>query len=135
MSTAPTPKQSRVKQLLAAVKELPAGELRQFQQQFTSWQKQQIPSQAAATTLEAELLARIQINSHLPQTAQRRYTKLRRKFSAETISEAELLDLQGLNSRLEWMAVERLEAAIELARLRGSDLNTLLRELGLVRTS
>ncbi len=62
---------------------------------------------------------------------QRRFNQLRRKKQAETLSDSELAELQGLWSRVEWMSVERLEALIELAKLRGTDYKTLMHELGL----
>ncbi len=120
------------KQLQAAVKQLPPAELRQFKRQFASWQKKNGQPEQANTELETELLGRIRLNSRLPETTQRRFNRLRRKLRAEIITESELLDLQSLTSRLEWMSVERLEALIELARLRDTDVNMLMRELDLV---
>jgi hypothetical protein len=120
------------KQLLAAVKQLPPAELSRFKRQFANWQKKNGQPRRVETEVETELLARIHLNSRLPETAQRRFNRLRRKLEEETITEVELRDLQGLTSRLEWMSVERLEAVIELARLRGTDVDTLMRELGLL---
>lgn len=120
-----------VDQLLAAVKQLPPAELSRFERQFAKWQKKDEQSEPTNRELESEMLARIRLNSRLPETAQRRFNRLRRRLEAETITETELLDLQGLTSRMEWMSVERLEALIELAHLRGTDVDTLMRELGL----
>jgi hypothetical protein len=120
-------------QLLAAVKQLPPEKLKEFQQQFTVWQKRNGQAGEPATEKETELLDRIRLNSRLPEAAHRRFQRLRRKLQEETISERELQELQGLTSRLEWMSVERLEALVELAHLRGTDLDTLMRELGLLK--
>ena len=120
------------KQLLEAVKQLPPAELSRFKRQFASWQKKNGQAKPVNMEVETELLARIRLNSRLPEAAHRRFNRLRRKLEAETITETELLDLQGLTSRLEWMSVERLEALIELARLRDTDVDTLMRQLGLL---
>ena len=117
--------------LLTALKQLPPAELHKFKQRFAAWQQNQTHTLAAGTEQEAELLLRIRLNSGLPEKAQRRQRQLRRKSETETITPAELTELQGLTSRLEWMAVERLEALIELAGVRGSDVKTLMFELGL----
>lgn len=121
------------KQLMTAIKQLPPAELNRFKRQFANWQKKNGQPEGANTELENELLARIRINSRLPEAAQRRYNRLRRKRQDETITQAELSDLRILNSRLEWMSGERLEALIELARLRHTDVQTLMRELGIWR--
>ena len=81
--------------------------------------------------VEADLLARIRFYSQLPQKPQRRLNQLRRKRQAETISDSELAELQALWSRVEWMNFERLEALLELAKLRKTDLGTLMHDLGL----
>ncbi len=130
-------RQVTAEQLLAAVKQLPEDELRKFERQFQNWQrrsnggKQKSREKQAET--EADLIARIKFNSCLPDTAQRRFNRLRHKLQDETISESELTELQGLWSRVEGMNVERLEALIELARLRGTDVKTLMSEMGLNR--
>lgn len=139
MSTRQVVTQLSVQQLLGAIKQLSADEQHEFERQFKAWQSQADGAQRQAgrrvrdksSETEEDLLARIRLNSRLPENAQRRHNRLRRKFQDETISEAELRELQGLTSRLEWMAVERLEALIELARRRGTELDTLMRELGL----
>lgn len=126
-----------VKQLLDAVRQLPKRELGEFQRQFN---KLEIGSNGILQkakgkhrNTEEDLLVRIQVNSRLPDAAQRRFNRLRRKLQDETISEAELTELQGLTSRTEWMTVERLEALIELAKLRKTDLDTVMKDLGLNR--
>ncbi|MEK7831170.1 MAG: hypothetical protein AAB401_08805, partial [Acidobacteriota bacterium] len=71
------------------------------------------------------------LNYSLPDAAERSYKRLRRKLEDEAISEAELKELQFLNSRYESMTVERLASVLELAKLRGKDFDTTWRELGL----
>jgi len=133
--------QFSVKQLLSAVKQLPDDERREFERRFKEWQNRtkgeareaKKKTGAKHFQTEEDLLARIRLNSRLPDTAARRFNRLRRKFQDETITESELTEYQGLISRLEWMTVERLEALIELARIRGTDIETLMRQLGLYK--
>ncbi|MCG3159173.1 MAG: hypothetical protein JMDDDDMK_00159 [Acidobacteria bacterium] len=128
--------QFSVKQLLSAVKQLPDDERREFERRFKEWKSgegREASGKIGTKRFQSEedLLARIRLNSRLPDTAARRFNRLRRKFQDETITESELTEYQELISRLEWMAVERLEALIELAQMRGADVKTLMREMGL----
>jgi hypothetical protein len=127
MPTVEVPAQLSVEHLLAAIKQLSPDELREFKRQFNEWQEQN-GKQAGS---EAELLACIKENSRLPAAEQRRFNRLRRKRQAETLTEAEAAELEALWQRVERMSVVRLEALIELAERRGTDVKTLMRELGL----
>ena len=124
-----------VKQLLDAVRQLPKRELGEFQRQFKKLEVRSNGSFQKANekhrNTEEDLLVRIKVNSRLPEAAHRRFNLLRRKLQDEKITESELKELQELTSRLEGMAVERLYALIELARLRGTDVKSLMKELGL----
>jgi hypothetical protein len=118
-----------VKELLAAVKQLSPGQLRQFEQEFDAWREQN--GAGAATALNEEiLLATIRANSSLPAAQQRHFTRLRRRRQAETLSPVEEKELQALWQQVEQRNVARLEALTELAQRRGTDVKTLLRELG-----
>lgn len=128
--------QLTTEQLIEVVKQLPAKERRKVRQQLdedSTVVKPQRNGDRRKTReeTEADLLDRIRLNSSLPDAARHRFNRLRRKLQNETISETELTELQHLTSRAESMAVERLEALVELARLRKMNLNTLMRELGL----
>ena len=128
--------QITTEQLFEAVKQLPEKERRKLRKHLDESPanvKPQRNGYRRPTTkeIETELLIRIHFYSHLPSKVQRRFNQLRRKKQAETISDSELTELQGLWSRIEWMSVERLEALIELAKLRGTDYKTLMHELGL----
>jgi hypothetical protein len=124
MATTPTRGLRNVDDLLAAVKQLPAAELREFQQQFAAWSGQNGNDDEA-------LLAVIRTNSALPAREQRRFNRLRRKRQAETLTGSEEQQLQDLWRRVEQMTATRLEALGELARRRGTDVRTLMRQLGL----
>lgn len=135
MSTRPITTSMSVKQIITAIRQLSDGERMELEREFLKLQGQPAnslpkPVKKPAET-EASLLARIQLNSSLPEAAQRRFNRLRRKLQEETIGESELTELQGLWGRVEAMNVERLEALIELARLRKTDVKTLMDELGL----
>ncbi len=124
-----------VNHLIDVVRQMPDKERREFRRQFKKLEDRANGGKSKATgsrsDTEDDLLTRIRINSRLPDAAHRRFNRLRRKLQDETISESELTELQGLTSRLEGMAVERLHALIELARLRGTDVKSLMKEMGL----
>lgn len=130
MATAQARAKRTVEELLAAVKQLPAAQLRQFEQELAAWRVQN-GTRDATTANETALLAAIRQNSGLPGAEQRRFDRLRRKRQAETLTRSEEKQLQALWQRVEQMNVARLEALTELARLRGIDARTLMRELGL----
>ena len=79
MPTVHVPAQLTVEHLMAAVKQLSPGEVRECMQQVAAWQQQN--GQRAEE--EAALLARIADNSRLPTAAQRRFNRLRRKRSGK----------------------------------------------------
>ncbi len=128
--------QITTEQLYEAIKRLPLKERRKLRRQLdesSAIAKPQRNGHRRKTheEMEADLLDRIRINSSLPDAAQSRYKRLRRKLQDETISKEDLKELQLLTSRFEAMAVERLASVIELARLRGQDFDTTWQELGL----
>jgi hypothetical protein len=57
--------------------------------------------------------------------------RLRRKQQAEELTKTEEQELQALWQRVEQMNVTRLRALSNLARHRGTDAKTLMREVGL----
>ena len=133
MATAPTRVLLTVDDLLEAVKHLPPAELREFQRQFGVWSGQNNgPNGASLPDREEEtLLASIRENSTLPPAVQRRFNRLRRKRQGGTLTASEEKQLQDLWRQAEQMNATRLEALGELARRRGTDVRTLMRELGL----
>ena len=80
---------------------------------------------------EEELWEQIKENSNLPSTEQQRFNSLRRKHSGETQTETEEAELQKFWQRVEQMNVERIEALTKLSQRRGTDVRTLMQELGL----
>jgi hypothetical protein len=133
MAAAPARAAWTADDLLAAVKQLPPADLRTFQKQFAAWPGQNNgPDVASSPAADEEaLLATIRENSTLPAAEQRRFDRLRRKRQAGTLTEPEGKRLQALWRQAEQMNVARLEALGELARQRGIDVRTLMRQLGL----
>jgi hypothetical protein len=127
MATDPMPAQWTVEHLMAAIKQLSPAEWREFQQQLTEWQEQS----GRRDEVEAPLLAAVRENSRLPDAEQRRFNQLRHKHQAEGLTSSEEAELQALWQRVERMNVARLEALTRLAQQRGTDVRTLMRELGI----
>jgi hypothetical protein len=119
--------------LLAAVRELPPEELREFQRQYAAWSKQDHDRNGAPSDRadEEALQAVIRENSTLPAAEQPRFNRLRRKRQAAKLTEAEEKQLQALWRRVEQMNAARLETLGELARRRGTDVRTVMRQLGI----
>jgi hypothetical protein len=127
MPTVHVPAQLTVEHLMAAVKQLSPSELCEFMQQVAAWQQQN--GQRAEE--EAALLSRIAENSRLPTAEQRRFNHLRRKRQSTMLTNPEAAELETLWQRVEQMNVARLEALTTLAQRRGTDVQTLMDELGL----
>ncbi len=133
MATAPGRPAWAVNDLLAAVKQLPPAELREFQRQFAAWSGRNSRPDRDSSNEPAEeaLLAIIRENSTLPAGDQRRFNRLRRKRQARTLSQSEEQQLQDLWRQVEQRNATRLEALSELSRRRGTDVRTLMHQLGL----
>jgi hypothetical protein len=88
----------------------------------------QSPGQAASLSkAEAELLQKI--NLGVSQEDWARYRDLVAKRRAETLADGEQAELVALSDRIERANAERVRHLIELARLRGTTLDALMREL------
>ncbi len=81
---------------------------------------------ADSSSQEAPLLAIIQ--RRLPPHEQNRLNYLRQCLADETITEAEHQELLAFIDPIEQMDVERVEAMLQLAKLRNVDLNTIVQE-------
>jgi hypothetical protein len=133
MATVPSHVPYDVNALLAAVKQLPPAELREFQRQFAAWSGQDSESNGTLGSKDDDnaLLAAIRDNSALPSAEQRRFNRLRRKRQDGTLTEAEEEQLQALWRQVEQMDATHLEALGALAHKRGTDVRTVMRQLGL----
>jgi hypothetical protein len=76
--------------------------------------------------LEAALIERTKL-AISPETW-RLFDKLKKKFQKRTITEAELETFQKINDMLEEANIDRLEAVIELAKIRGVSFKVILQE-------
>ena len=81
------------------------------------------PQQSTVSAQEAQLLEVIQ--NHLSEEEQTRLDTLRDRCEWDELSEAEHQELIGYEDLLEQQRVERLEALIELAKIRNIDLMRL----------
>ena len=114
-------------QLLEAASQLNPGELEQFVTQVIALQaRRRAPS---VTKTETELL--MKINNGLPTDVRARYWVLIGKRQEESLTEEEYEELLRLSDQTEQLQVERLEALIELAQLRGTTLDALMDSLGI----
>jgi hypothetical protein len=71
------------------------------------------------------------INEGLPESTWNRYHELIARRRAETLTPDEHAELIQLTTRVEQMNVARLEKLIELAKIRGVKVESLMDELGL----
>ena len=127
MATTRLPTELTVDELAAAAKRLSPAELRDFTQRLAEWQERN----GGQAESEADLRRRIAGNFQLTATEQRRFNRLRRKHQSESLTEAEVTELQEIWQRVEQMNAARLLALSELARRRGTSVRALLRDLGL----
>lgn len=80
---------------------------------------------------EAELLTTAR--RRRPRAFERRYKELMRKRREETLTESEYKELLRLTEEAEAFDTRRIKALSALAELRHTDLDTLMRDLGLTR--
>jgi len=114
--------------LIEAVKQLSPGDLEQLASQVLA-----IQAQRRARSLskeETSLLLKIN-NSGLPEEARERYRELIKKRQEETLTDEEYNELLRLSDESEQRQAERLEALMELARLRNTSLRELMDALGI----
>jgi hypothetical protein len=83
-----------------------------------------------STGHEAELLEKINLAA-LGPSDRVRYRFLYEKLQNEAIFEAEKAELDALIERQEQQNVERLRALVELAALRGTSIDDLMKSLGI----
>ncbi len=115
-------------ELLKAVAQLNAPELEQFAQQVM-----RLLAQRRAPVLphaEADLLLKINRSAPAPEM-QERCKVLVAKRQAEMLTSDEYEELLRLTETFETLNAHRLEALVELARLRGVALPVLLHDLGI----
>jgi len=112
--------------LLQAASQLNVQELAEFIEQVTAIYRQR---QAAECSDETALLEIIQRS--LPYDLQVRWDELIGKRDDACLTPSEYDELLELTDRVEDFNVQRIEALSKLARLRGLDLHSMMRELNL----
>jgi hypothetical protein len=91
------------------------------------------PGDSAATHLDAEQSRLVEeINRGLAETEWKRYYELIELRQQEALGTEKLSELTELSRRIEEMNTGRMGRLSELARLRGTTLPALLRQLGIV---
>ena len=88
------------------------------------------PKTKALSKREAILLQ--EINSTLTVDTWERYHSLRAKQQAETINPTESAEYAAINQQIEAANVKRLASLIELAKIRNTTLDALMKQLGLI---
>ena len=78
---------------------------------------------------KTELL--LKINQGLPFDTQKRYDELVAKRKAETLAPDEHQELLGVIEQIEKSDAERIKHLADLARLRGTILTALMKDLGI----
>lgn len=115
------------KDLLQAVEQLNTPELEEFTQNVLLLQAQRHTS--LSETTEEELLERI--NQKIDESFQKRYKKLIAKRQAEILTQQELGELLSMTDQMEARNVMRLKALIQLAALRGTSLDLIMKALNI----
>lgn len=112
-------------ELLHYVSQLNLPELEQFVFRVIALRAQRHAPNLSKT--ETDLL--LKINLGAPPDLQQRFRELNRKRRAEKITPEEHQELLALIDRIEQFDVERVKYLAELAKLRGTSLKALTREL------
>jgi len=88
-----------------------------------------VPTQSSRLS-EQETALFLKINRTLPPAEEQRYSELKHKLEDETLTPAEHAELLRFVEQHQELSVERLEAVLELAKLRGVTTAEMLRQLG-----
>jgi hypothetical protein len=116
-----------IDELLKVVEQLSSSELQKFVYRVIA-----LRSQRTAPSLpkrETELL--LKINQSVPSDIQARYNELIAKRQSEKLTSVEHRELLRLTNKIEKLEARRMEWMAQLARLRKTSLNALMKELGI----
>jgi hypothetical protein len=116
-------------QLVQAAKLLPPRELDQVVEELLEERAHR--RAPCLSSEESRLFERI--NRALPDHECARYRQLVRKRDAETLTDADHIELIRLSDKIEVLEADRLGALIQLAQLWGTSLGKLKRSLGIRR--
>jgi len=113
--------------LLEEARQLSLPELDEFVTELMTLRAQRLAP--SLTREESELF--MKINEGFSEDRQARFNELVKKRRAERITQEELDELIALTDEAERQNVRRLEALVQLARLRGVSLTELMDSLGI----
>ena len=116
-----------IDKLIEAAGQLSQPELEQFVAQVLALQARR----KAPSLSQEETALLMRINSGLPAEVRRRYQELIDKRREERLTQNEYEELLRLTDTAEKRQAERLEAMVELARLRNVPLPELMQTLGI----
>jgi uncharacterized protein (DUF1778 family) len=116
-----------VDELIEAASQLSQSELEQFVAQVLALQARR----KAPSLSQEETALLMRINSGLPAEVRRRYQELIDKRREERLTQNEYEELLRLTDTAEKRQAERLEALVELSRLRNVPLPELMQTLGI----
>ena len=128
MSTRRVEAEISADRLLEVAEQLSLPDLEQLLDKLLALRAQRVAPSLSAD--ETSLLMKIN-NSVLPEEVRHRYRKLIKKRQEENLTEDEYNELLRLSDESEQRQAERLEALIELARLRNTSLRELMNALGI----
>lgn len=114
-------------QLLKVVKRMPNNERADFIDRVQKLR----PKHRARRLSHEESKLMMQINQTLSQEEQKRFDKLNARRRAEKLTKQEYNELMALNDKVEFFNVNRLEALLELAKIRKTTVSALMDELQL----
>lgn len=114
-------------QLLNAARQMSGQELHQFVEQVLLLRARH--ERGTLPGAESELL--LKINQPVPSNVQHRYDELIARRDERTLTPEEHQELLRLTDQVETLEAERVGRLIELAKLRQTSLDEVMRQLGL----
>lgn len=114
-------------QLLNAARQMSGQELHQFVEQVLLLRARH--ERGTLPEAESELL--LKINQPVPSNVQHRYDELIARRDERTLTPEEHQELLRLTDQVETLEAERVGRLIELAKLRQTSLDEVMRQLGL----
>lgn len=116
----------QTEQILESVKQMSLPELEEFVEQVIAIKA----SKHAPHLPEDEYLLFEKINSTFPLGRKFRLNELTQKRDQSFISQQEYEELAKLTDEIELFQAERVKALVSLAELRGTTLNSIMKQLG-----
>lgn len=118
----------QTEQILESVKQMSLPELEEFVEQVIAIKA----SKHAPHLPEDESLLFEKINSTFPLGQKTRLNELTQKRDQSFISQQEYEELAKLTDEMELFQAERVKALVSLAELRGTTLNNIMNQLGVI---